>query len=65
VQRTELTRGGLSLANLQTRKPGQLLPSLLARPEEFRTVTRAHLIAWRDDLMRRELGGSTIRQDLF
>ena len=27
----------------------------IARPEEFRTVTRAHVIAWRDDLARREL----------
>ena len=26
----------------------------IARPEEFRTVTRAHVIAWRDDLVRRE-----------
>jgi integrase/recombinase XerD len=29
----------------------------IARPEEFRTVTRAHVIAWRDDLARRELAG--------
>jgi site-specific recombinase XerD len=36
----------------------------IARPEEFRTVTRAHVIAWRDDLVRRELGGSTIRHRL-
>src|SRR5580692_7312042 len=34
------------------------------RPEEFRTVTRAHLIAWRDELRRRGLGGSTIRHRL-
>ena len=33
----------------------------IVRPEEFRTVTRAHIIAWRDDLARRGLGGSTIR----
>jgi integrase/recombinase XerD len=33
----------------------------IARPEEFRTVTRAHVIAWRDDLARRGLGGATIR----
>jgi integrase/recombinase XerD len=26
----------------------------IARPEEFRTVTRAHVIAWRDDLGRRD-----------
>ncbi|MGH7088061.1 MAG: tyrosine-type recombinase/integrase, partial [Stellaceae bacterium] len=34
------------------------------RPEEFRTVTRAHVIAWRDDLASRELGGATIRHRL-
>src|ERR1700677_3505802 len=27
----------------------------IARPEEFRTVTRAHIIAWRDELARREV----------
>ena len=36
----------------------------IARPEEFRTVTRAHIIAWRDTLVRRGLGGSTIRHRL-
>src|SRR3954462_9991757 len=36
----------------------------LGRPEEFRIVTRAHVIAWRDDLVRRGLGGSTIRNRL-
>src|SRR3954471_2821381 len=36
----------------------------IARPEEFRMVTRAHVIAWRDDLVRRELGGSTVRNRL-
>jgi site-specific recombinase XerD len=41
----------------------------IARPEEFRTVTRAHVIAWRDDLARRTLGdralgGSTVRHRL-
>jgi len=34
------------------------------RPEEFRIVTRAHLIAWRDELRRRGLGGATIRHRL-
>src|ERR1700691_4377857 len=34
------------------------------RPEEFRAVTRAHLIAWRDELRQRELGGATIRHRL-
>jgi integrase/recombinase XerD len=36
----------------------------IVRPEEFRTVTRAHIIAWRDDLAGRTLGGSTIRHRL-
>ena len=36
----------------------------IRRPEEFRTVTRAHIIAWRDDLVRRGLGGSTTRHRL-
>ncbi len=36
----------------------------IVRPEEFRTVTRAHIIAWRDDLAQRGLGGSTIRHRL-
>src|SRR5919198_2836842 len=33
-------------------------------PMEFRTVTRAHLIAWRKILEARQLGGSTIRRKL-
>lgn len=36
----------------------------IAKPEDFRVVTRAHVIAWRDDLARRELGGSTVRHRL-
>src|SRR5580698_6943789 len=36
----------------------------IARPEEFRTVTRAHVIAWRDQLTGRGLGGPTIRHRL-
>ena len=36
----------------------------IRRPEEFRVVTRAHLIAWRDELRRRNLGGATIRHRL-
>ncbi len=31
----------------------------IGRPEEFRSVTRAHLIAWRDELRRHGLGGAT------
>ena len=36
----------------------------IARPEEFRTVTCAHVIAWRDDLAPRQLDGSTVRHRL-
>jgi integrase/recombinase XerD len=38
----------------------------IARPEEFRTVTRAHVIAWRDDLNLREdiQSGATVRHRL-
>src|SRR5215216_3146900 len=34
------------------------------RPEEFRLVTRAHLIAWRKQLEQRSLAGATIRRKL-
>ena len=33
-------------------------------PEEFRIVTRAHVIAWREDLASRELSPATIRRKL-
>ena len=37
----------------------------IARPEEFRTVTRAHLIAWRDELRAaRASAAATIRHRL-
>jgi integrase/recombinase XerD len=38
----------------------------ITRPEEFRTVTRAHVIAWRDDLNLREdiQSGATVRHRL-
>jgi site-specific recombinase XerD len=36
----------------------------IERPEEFRTVARAHVIAWRTSLETRELNGSTIRRKL-
>jgi site-specific recombinase XerD len=34
------------------------------KPEEFRTVTRAHVIAYRDELLHRQLQGATIRRKL-
>ncbi len=36
----------------------------IVQPDEFRTVTRAHVIAWRDDLVQRALSGMTIRHRL-
>ena len=36
----------------------------IARPDEFRTVTRAQVIAWRDELVQRGLGGTTVRHRL-
>jgi hypothetical protein len=36
----------------------------ISRPEEFRIVTRAHIIAWRDDLVRRALSATTVRHRL-
>ena len=36
----------------------------IEHPDEFRQVTRAHLIAWRQDLERRALAPSTIRRKL-
>src|SRR5690349_15041940 len=32
----------------------------IVKPEEFRSVTRSHVIAWRDDLLRRALSGMTV-----
>jgi site-specific recombinase XerD len=36
----------------------------IRQPEEFRLVTRAHLIAWRKHLEQRTLAGATIRRKL-
>lgn len=36
----------------------------MKQPQEFRTVTRAHVIAWRETLERREMSAPTIRRKL-
>jgi site-specific recombinase XerD len=36
----------------------------IAQPDEFRTVTRAHILAWRKHLEGRRLSGATIRRKL-
>ena len=59
-----------NLTNPQTRRAyeaavrGFMRFAGVAKPEEFRGVTRAHVIAWRDALVRRGLGGSTVRHRL-
>ena len=36
----------------------------IVQPEEFRAVTRSHVLAWRADLEKQMLGGATIRRKL-
>lgn len=36
----------------------------ITAPEEFRLVSRAHVLAWREDLERRKLAGNTLRRKL-
>ncbi len=36
----------------------------ISAPDEFRLLTRAHVLAWRKDLEHRELAGSSIRRKL-
>jgi site-specific recombinase XerD len=36
----------------------------ITRPEEFRTVARAHVIAWRKELERQRLAPASIRRKL-
>jgi site-specific recombinase XerD len=36
----------------------------IRQPAEFRSVTRSHVIAWRDELLRRQLSGMTVRHRL-
>lgn len=56
-----------NLTNPQTRRAYEAAVgdfvrfTCITRPAEFRTVTRAHVIACRDELVRRGSGGSTVR----
>ena len=36
----------------------------IVKPEEFRSVTRSHILAWRAELEKQKLAGSTIRRKL-
>ena len=59
-----------NIRNLHTRRAYQnaikdfMLFTGIKRPEEFRNVTRAHVIGWRDDLGNRALIGTSIRHRL-
>jgi integrase/recombinase XerD len=59
-----------NIDNAQTRRAyqGDLMEFMaftgIDRPEQFRIVTRAHLLAWRHDLEGRALAGATIRRKL-
>ena len=59
-----------NLDSIQTRRAYQNdLKAFMAftginRPEEFRSVTRSHILAWRADLEKQGLAGATIRRKL-
>lgn len=59
-----------NLDSAQTRRAYQndlkafMLFTGIARPEEFRSVTRGHVLAWRADLEKQALAGSSIRRKL-
>jgi site-specific recombinase XerD len=59
-----------NLSNAQTRRAYEnaikdfMRFTGIVRPDEFRSVTRAHVIAWRDDLARRALGTASVRHRL-
>ena len=59
-----------NLGSLQTRRAyqGDLRAFMaftgIQQPEEFRTVTRAHILAWRADLEKQNLAGASIRRKL-
>ena len=60
----------VNISNPRTRKAyeGDLKDFMrfvgIERPEEFREVTRAHVIAWRDELLRRGQSPATLRRKL-
>ena len=59
-----------NIDNVQTRRAYKnalqdfMIFTGIKKPEEFREVNRAHIIAWRDELVRRNLSGMTIRHRL-
>ena len=59
-----------NLGNLQTRRAYQndirsfMLSTGISRPQDFRLVTRSHVLAWRAELEQQGLAGATIRRKL-
>ena len=59
-----------NLGSLQTKRAyqsdlrGFMVFTGIVQPEEFRFVTRAHILAWRAELERQALAGATIRRKL-
>lgn len=59
-----------NLTSVQTRRAyqndlaGFMRFTGIIQPEEFRVVTRSHVLAWRADLERQSLAGATIRRKL-
>lgn len=43
---------------------GERLQTVILQPEEFRTLTRSHVLAWRADLEKQALSGATNRRKL-
>ena len=58
------------IANPQTRRAYEadirsfMASAGITRPQDFRLVTRSHVLAWRHDLENQQLAGSTIRRKL-
>ncbi len=58
------------IANPQTRRAYEndirsfMLSAGITQPQDFRLVTRSHVLAWRHDLENQRLAGSTIRRKL-
>ena len=51
-------------ARMRTRCRTSCVLRKIKQPVEFRIVTRSHVIAWRDSLVRRALSGMTVRHRL-
>lgn len=59
-----------NISNAQTRRAYEndirsfMLSAGITQPQDFRLVTRSHVLAWRNDLENQQLAGATIRRKL-